>query len=62
MKTYYAYYSAKAEARFGYGIYLNKKGKRIRVTCVDISRDPPYFWDDKEYVGIVYELVEDHFV
>ena len=56
-KVLHGFYSQKACDRFGYAVYLNESGKEVKVTGVYDSVNPPYYFEDKVYVGIVTKFV-----
>jgi hypothetical protein len=63
MKTFHAYYSAKAAKQCGYAIYTLKDGTEVAVTNINESRESiekSDKWDDKVYVGEVVKYINTY--
>ena len=56
--TLHGFYSAEAEAEYGYFIYTLKDGSEVKVTGVTLDKEGlGYKWEDKRYVGEVVKYV-----
>jgi len=56
---HHGWFSKKAAAAFGYTVYLTESGKQVKVTNItDDKAGKLCQWPDREYVGIVTQVVE----
>lgn len=58
----HAYFSAEAARLYGTGIWEDKDGKEVEVTCVDPDKtrlDQMYTWKDRVYVGMVQRWLRE---
>jgi len=59
---FHAWFSAKAAAFTGYGIWLHADGREVAVTLAHHDRveaELLYGWDDRVYVGLVVKRLRD---
>jgi len=60
-KPLFAFYSAKAAPSSGTSLYRKKDGKEVLTTfvCDNVKSAKSCIWDDKVFVGVVYEFVRE---